>query len=291
MFRKVVPLLLLLLVVVLGGCSGSGAARGAAPAPAAGPATAIPSAGSPVPVPPVRSASPVGAPRTTGGIAPRATGPSRGSTTRPTGSAPVGPADAPVPVAVPPVLRGVGACPGCRVTSTRVEVRPGVSVALLIRTAAQWGYPQSAWLLSYRTTTGRPIALRPLSQGEVFTTSVVRCDALHRCFVVAGLGAHAAIPNIVQVSRAAGLTDLSGAPGSMPMSDSPVVAVWDRNGDGVLEFAVARSIGSPYATAPQVWLVYGARGTAYVLIGCRPVTPGESRPHGALSACTESRQP
>ena len=289
MFRKVVPLLLLLLAVVLGGCSGSGASGGAARAPVTGPVTAIPSAGSPVP--PVRSASPVGAPRTTGGIAPGATGPSRGSTMRPTSSAAASLAGASVPVAVPPVLRGVGACPGCRVTSTRVEVRPGVSVALLVHTTSQSGYPQSAWLLSYRTTTGRPIALRPLSQGEVFTTSVVRCDALHRCFVVAGLGAHAATPNIVQVSRTGKLTDLSGPSGSMPMSDSPVVAVWDRNGDGVLEFAVARSIGSPYATAPQVWLVYGARGTAYVLIGCSPRTPpGESRPHGALSTCTQSRQ-
>jgi hypothetical protein len=191
----------------------------------------------------------------------------------------------PPPLAAVPV-RAVPACAraGCQVTAVVGNARPGIHLAL-VRGPDRDLVRQTGYLLSLDTAAA-PLQARQLRNGDVFfdaSLPAITCDQLRHCFVVAGVGAHASVLNVVAVGPAGELTDLSQ--GGELATDTTDLRADDLDGDGIAEVLAVRNDYQPdYAGGTRYWMVWSWRGGRYVPLGCRKVQRGEREPSGPLAA-------
>jgi hypothetical protein len=190
---------------------------------------------------------------------------------------------APPPAAVP--VRAVPACAraSCQVTAVIANARPGIHLAL-VRGPDRDLTRQTGYLLSLDTAAA-PLHSRQLRNGDEFfdaSLATATCDQLRHCFVVAGVGAHGSVLNVVAVGPAGELTDLS--PGGELATDTLDLRARDLDGDGTAEvLAVVNDYQPDYAGGTRYWMVWGWRGGRYVPVGCRRMQRGEREPSGPLA--------
>jgi len=198
------------------------------------------------------------------------------------------PASSPVPPAPPPAavpVRAVPACAraSCQVTAVVGNARPGIHLAL-VRGPDRDLVRQAGYLLSLGAAAA-PLQARQLRNGEVFfdaSLPAATCDRLRHCFVVAGVGAHASVLNVVAVGPAGELTDLSQ--GGELATDTTDLRARDLDGDGTAEVVGVMNDYQPdYAGGTRYWMVWNWRSGRYVLTGCRRVQHGEREPSGPLA--------
>jgi hypothetical protein len=203
----------------------------------------------------------------------RASGPTP-SVSSPTASAPSGRAA--------PDLAGLRDCPGCQVRTVAANVRPGVSVALLVGPPAPVG--QAGAFLTFRTGTGGRIDEHRIQAGDVFADAQGRpyqlvCDRLAHCLVPASVGVHSSVVTVVAVAPDGGIRLVTDRIGS----EGPVSRAEDLDGDGVTEIVVIRNDGIPsFAEGSLFWQVYRWGGTGYASVGCARYGEGEARPPSEL---------
>ncbi len=196
------------------------------------------------------------------------------SPTAPSGSAPSGRAA--------PDLAGVRDCPGCQVRGVAANVRPGVSVALLVGPPAPVG--QAGAFLTFRTGTGGRIDEHRIRAGDVFADAQGRpyqlvCDRLAHCLVPASVGVHSSVVTVVAVAPDGGIRLVTDRIGS----EGPVSRAEDLDRDGVAEIVVIRNDGVPsFAEGSLFWQVYRWGGSGYASVGCARYGEGEARPPGDL---------
>jgi hypothetical protein len=182
-------------------------------------------------------------------------------------------------------MRAVPACThaDCRVTAVVGNARPGIHLAL-VRGPDRDLVRQSGYLLSLDAA-ATPLQARQLRNGDVFfdtSLAAATCDQLRHCFVVAGVGAHASVLNVVAVGPTGALTDLSQ--GGELATDTRDLQARDLDGDGTAEvLAVVNDYQPDYADGTRYWMVWSWRGGRYLPLGCRKVQRGEREPSGPLA--------
>jgi len=198
-------------------------------------------------------------------------------------SPPVASPSSPRPAArpVPPRLAGLRTCPGCQLVQVWHDARPNISVAVLARKAdptAEYS-PQIGYLLTFQTTTGRPMDLFQVV-GDFFeldgrASYPLRCDSLRHCLLPAAIGAHSAMVTVVRVAADGSITLVTDDFGT----EGTGIHVRDRNGDGVDEIILLRkNPHEVYAVATPFWQVVGWRGDRYVSLGCAPWRDNQTEP-------------
>ena len=170
-------------------------------------------------------------------------------------------------------------CAGCELRGRRDGVRPGISVALLVRP----GTVQKAVFVSYRTASGAVLDQVTVPIGEHFDggegpATPPECDVSHHCFVPASVGAHGGTMAAFAVAPSGDLSVTASLTASHPTFTSP-----DLDGDGVREIVAIQSDCDPACAAGhRFWQVWRLAGSAYLLDGCAPYTESATAPPARL---------
>jgi hypothetical protein len=180
----------------------------------------------------------------------------------------------------------VRTCPGCHVLGVHRDLRPGISVALLVGKKSPFG--ERAVVAAYRSATGAVLGQATVPHGDYFDIADVPhppqpalpCDNLAHCFVVGLVGAHSGTAAALAITRAGAVEMLADLLASHPTFTTP-----DLDGDGIREIVAIQSDCLPAcANGTKFWQVHrwAPSAAAYVLTGCAPYH-NESRPPAHLN--------